>query len=427
MHRNKGHSLKIKVIRLSSLLITFLIFLPNLFLVNYFGDYSNKIEKVGQEIVPLHSSSTAHYTEQWIKNPNFDNSTDFWFSTAQGDSTDVGMNVSDGCANFEIKGEKNVFSIISDPPSISDWTQTVNPNFPNLPDVVEITDYGCRVSHVFDDMTAIQTPCAHWDQNVTLPVNISDYVITSASIQTIVNATVDEDLDRYWDYFYSRLARLDPDYDVDTYSIGDYVRFYVLISDLSKNKVYEISYYQTSEIGSGAPPGKDYLPDTYMMPVPEDVLIFYLSSVLGTDNSNFTITLGIRLYLEDNVANYWDHDTFDELMIKYLNLTFTYEKKIDKLTSFSWNQIGNSLNGSNIEIVSANLNFKCRMDSNWKESFTLNSELKTFINNYETGINLNLNSLNSSFQEINLGGTDITSFILKNINITLSFQLFLAD
>ena len=421
MRKDKKLNIRNKLIKASILLVILWNILSISALAYNIGDQSKLNKNV------LHSSSTTHYTDQWLRNPTFDNSTDFWYSSIQGDTTDVKMNVCNGCANFEILGEQKTFSIVSDPPSATNWTEVVNPSFPNLPDVTEITEYGCRASHVFDDVTAIQNPCVHWDHNVSLPVNISDYVITSASIQSIVNATVDEDLDRYYDYYFSRLARTDPDYIVDTYSIGDYIRFYVLISDCAKNKVYEIAYHQTSVIGSGAPPGKDYLYDTYMTSVPEDVLMFYLTSVLGTDNSNFTISLGIRLFIEDNVANYWDRDTFDELMIKYVNLTFTYEKKIDKLTSLSWNQIGSSLNGNNVEITNAILNFKYKMDPTWINSLTLNSELRVYINNYETDINFNLNSINNTFQELQIGGMDITPFILKNINITISFQLFLAD
>ncbi len=398
-------------------------FSNQLFKVNFnFDEIDVKTDDTG-----LHASSSEHYTSQWIKNPSFDNSTDGWNALIEGDSSDVNMNASDGCANFEILGEEKTFSILSDPPSSSNWTAVQNPNFPNFPDIFEINKYGCNVSHLFNDVTAVQDPCVHWDRNVTLPMNISDYIITSASIQAIVNATVDEDLDRYSDYLYSRFARINPYDTVDTYSVGDYIRYYVLISDLAKNKVYEISYFQTEQIGTGNPPGKDYLYDTYMISVPEEVLIFYLTSVLGTDNSHFTISLGIKLHIEDNLADYWDIDTFYELMIKYVNLTFTYEKKIDRLTSLYLNQIGPSLNGNNVEINAANLNFKYKIDSNWVSSLTLNSEMRVLINNYDTDISLNLNEMNNTFQELKIGGIDITSFILKDINITLSFQIFLAD
>jgi len=55
------------------------------------------------------------------------------------------------------------------------------------------------------------------------------------------NATVDENLDRYLDYYFGYNARVNPLSIVDTYGVGDFVRFYVVISDLSKDKSYEIS------------------------------------------------------------------------------------------------------------------------------------------------------------------------------------------
>jgi hypothetical protein len=416
------------IIKLLILLIISMSFLNTNLLSHNLGNISTlETNSFKKENNHLKTSSAKYYNDQWIENPSFNNSTESWYSRIEGDSSDLGMNVSDGCANFEILGEKETFSAISDPPSASNWTAMKNPNFPNFPDIFEITDYGCRASHEFNDISALQDPCVHWDQNITLPVNISDYIITSASIQAIVNATVDENLDRYTDYIFSRLARINPNYDVDTYSVGDYIRFYVLISDLAKNKVYEISYFQTQQIGSGIPPGKDYLYDTQMISVSEEVLIFYLTSVLGTDNSHFTITLGIKLHIEDNLASYWDLDNFDEMLIKYVNLTFSYEKKIDRLSSIYWNQIGASLNGNNLEVTAATLNFKYKMDPNWISSLTPNSEMRILINNYESDINLYLNSMNSTFQDLETGGIDVTSFILRNINITLSFQIFIAD
>lgn len=409
-------------------LVVFWSFLNTNFVIYNLGESTVlRTKTIKNEPFYLKTSSTKQYTDQWIENPSFDNSTESWYSLIEGDTSDLKMNVSNGCANFEILGEKKTFSIISDPPSALDWTAVENPDFPIFPDIVEITDYGCKASHQFEDINAIQDPCVHWEHNVTLPENISDYIITSASIQAIVNATVDNNLDRFFDYYFSRLARLSPNYAVDTYSVGDYIRFYVLISDLAKNKVYEIAYFKTQQTGSGSPPGKDHLYDTNMISVPEDVLKFYLSSVLGTDNSHFTITLGIKLHIEDNVVNYWDMDTFDEMLIKYVNLTFSYEKKIDRLTSIYWNQIGASLNGNNVEITAAILNFKYKIDPDWMLSLTPNSEMRILINNYYSDIALNLNLMNNTFQELNMGGIDVTSFILKDINVTLSFQIYIAD
>ena len=379
------------------------------------------------ETLILHTQSEKNYSDQWLENPTFDNPNESWFCTSQGDNSDVCGSISDGKADFSILGDQHTFSLFADPPLAFDWTEVDNPNFPNHPDIDEITADGCRVSHEYDDSTAIQNPSVNWDRNVSVPVNMLDYIITSASIQAIINATVDENLDRYDDYINGRLARTDPNQIVDTYGVGDYVRFYVLISDLEKNKVYEIASFQTDVIGSGSPPGTDYLVDTYMSNVPEDVLKFYLSSVLNTDNHNFTVSLGIRLNIEDNVESYYDLDTFNELVINFLNLTFTYKKKIDQLTQISWNQIGDSLGGNNVILKDADLDFKYKIDEIWPHSLSLNSELKILVNNYELEKVIRLSSMNTTFQEINLGKLDLLSYILKDINISISIQVFIAD
>lgn len=375
----------------------------------------------------IYSSSEEHYSDQWLENPTFDNSNESWFFITQGDNSDVSMSLSDGKADFNILGDQHNFTLIADPPLALDWTEVDNPNSPDHPDIDEITDVGCRVSHEFDDMSAVQNPSVHWDQNITMPINMTDYVIKSASIQAIVNATVDENLDRLEDYLTGDLARLNPNYVVDTYSVGDYIRFYILISDLERKQTYEIAYFQTEQIGSSNPPGKDYLYDTYMLTVPQEVLIFYLESVLGADNFNFTISLGISIHIEDNLANYWDVDNFDELIIKSVNFTFTYEKKIDRYTSISLNQIGDSISGNNTILKDATLNFKFKIDQIWPQSLSLNSELKIMINNYELEKTIKLSSMNTTFQVINLGKIDMLSYILTNINISISIQIFIAD
>jgi hypothetical protein len=364
---------------------------------------------------------------QWIKNSEFDSPNDSWFMERSGDLSDINASINSGYANFEILGEKKIFSIIADPPLAFDWKEVDNPDFPNHPDVDEITSEGCRVSHEWDDTNAIQNPSVHWDKNLTVPVNMLDYEITSATIKAVVNATVDENIDRYWDYVYNRRACYEPSYDVDTYGVGDYVRFYVLISDLEKNRVYEIANFQTEIIGNGGAPGTDYLLDTYTESVPEDALKFYLSSVLSTDNHNFTITLGIRLYIEDNVVASYDLDTFNELIIKYLNLTFTYEKKIDQLTTASWNQIGSSIDGNNVQLYDAYLNFSYKIDQIWPQELSINSEIRIMLNNYELEKTIKLSTMNLTYQEIILTKIDVLDYILTNINISLSIQVFIGD
>ncbi len=372
-------------------------------------------------------SADIKNTTQWVKNPSFDSGIEYWTSTFTGDSSDVNASINSGQANFEILGETRKFSLVADPPLDLDWTEVNNPHLPDRPDIDEITSEGCRVSHQFDDITAVQQPSVHWDQNISLPVDMSDYVIKSASIQAIVNATVDENLDRLEDYLTGDLARLNPNWIVDTYSIGDFIQYYILVSDLEKNRVYEIAHFQTEQVGNGDPPGKDHLYDTNMFSVPQEDLIYSLTSVLSTDNSNFTLTLGITLHIEDNVANYWDLDYFDEIYIKYVNLTFTMEKKINQYTSVSWNQIGKTVTGNNIEITDAVLDFKYKTESIWSGSLSDYSELKVIINNHEIDKPIKLKDFILTFQEINLGADDIKPYIFPNFNISITFVLYLAE
>lgn len=358
-------------------------------------------------------STSEEFNKEWISNPSFDNPTNSWFKLSGGDPTDVNASIKSGQGNFEILGEKRTFSLVETPPIGSNWLAIPNPDFPQGPSSNFSDSEGLKVYHFFDDENANQNPSVHWDRNITTSVDMSDYVIKSASIQVVVNATVDLDVDC-------------PGDDLDQQESYDYVRFYVLVSDLPKGKVYEMAYLQPTDLGQGNPPGDDTLPNSYLIAYPEDDLIYFLTSVLSTNYFNFTITLGIRIYTADNFGTY-DNDEFHELLIKSVNLTFSYEKKIDQLTYISWNQIGDKVTGDNIEITSAILNFEYKIDQIWPETRSLNSELRIFINDFLYERKIRLISFNTSFQEIGLDGFDVTALILKEVNISVSFQIFLAD
>ncbi|KKM17310.1 hypothetical protein LCGC14_1677060, partial [marine sediment metagenome] len=162
--------------------------------------------------------------------------------------------------------------------------------------------------------------------------------------------------------------------------------------------------------------------------IPENVLINLLTAVLQTDNYNFTITLGIDLYCEDNVFG-GDVDTWDSLIIRTFNLTFTYEKRIDQFTSLSWNQIGDKITGSNIDILNATLNFKYKIDKNWTTS-SPNSEIRVYINNRIHTETVKLSIAKTSFQDIKTGGfyvTDLVRAVGIGVNISVSIKIYLAD
>ncbi|MFX1316696.1 MAG: hypothetical protein ACFE9T_12595, partial [Promethearchaeota archaeon] len=282
-----------------------------------------------------------------------------------------------------------------------------------------------------NDQTAVTNPSIHWERNISLPVNMSDYIITSASINAIVYANASLDIDREGD----TEARNDLRRELDTYDVGDYVRFYILISDLEKDKIYEMAYLQPSDLGTGdppgGPPGEDIMPNTYMISYPEEDLIFYLSSVLNTDYCNFTLTLGMLLHFEDNIITDWDYDQFNELIIKFVNLTFSYEKKIDQSTFISWNQDlskFSDISSYKIELTDAKFYFKYKIDQNWTLS-SQNSKIRILINDIRVSDPIELIEYNytSLFQDAKIGGYNVRSLISENENISISIQLDLAD
>ncbi|GAH75169.1 unnamed protein product, partial [marine sediment metagenome] len=91
--------------------------------------------------------------------------------------------------------------------------------------------------------------------NVSMPLNMSDYIITSASISAIVNATVTASPGGYHSVPQGWGIETPGDDtgpyqdDNDQFFTGDYVRFYILLSDLEKEKVYEVAYNQTVDLG----------------------------------------------------------------------------------------------------------------------------------------------------------------------------------
>ncbi|MFX0023045.1 MAG: hypothetical protein ACFE9S_12030 [Candidatus Hermodarchaeota archaeon] len=368
-------------------------------------------------------TSTISNTTQWLKDPSFDSGLEYWKPNLTGDISDVDYSINSGQANIEILGDKRIFSLIANPPLSLDWSERDNINYPNRPQIYGITTNGCTVYHLYDDQTAVTNPSIHWDRNISLNVDMSDYIITSASFNAIVYANASLDIDREGD----TEARNDLRRELDTYDVGDYVRFYALISDLGKNKVYELAYLQPTDLGMGDPPGEDIMLDTYMISYPEEDLLFYLSSVLNTDYSNFTLTLGILLHFEDNIITDWDYDEFKELIIKSVNFTFSYEKKIDRYTSISYNQKLAPIEGEMIEIIDATLDFKYKVNQNWSDSLSPNSVLRILINNNELEKVIKLKDFETNFKELNLGASDIRAYIVPNLEISFSIMIFIAD
>lgn len=351
-----------------------------------------------------------------------------WFSEFEGDESDIDASISQGYANYIVVGDSGIMNI-DDPLSDTDWTAFRNtPDLPILPDIYEINSSGCYVYHQWhEDINQTRNrPSIHWKRNITMPVNMSDYTITSASFEVIFNATVTVSprtaggIDRLGD----------PLGGDDDYSTGDYAEFYVLFSDVEESfDPIQAAYNNTAlgDLGQDSPEVGNFS-DTPMDTVPENVLISILNSVLK-NGYTFTITLGIDIYCEDNESGV-DIDRWNSLIIRSFNLTFSYEKRIDKFTAASWSNIGEGLeNSTDIVIDDANLQFEYKVDRDWPSVPSPNSEIRFYINDklYSEEDTIKLSDAQTDFQDAKSGGYDVISLITKGINISLSIQVYLKD
>ena len=400
-------------------ILIFIILSLNLTLVNSvlpFESPSSKEHK-GLSI----SSQKTHQVPQWLNNPSFEDIPiqPTWFSSSAGDLTDVNASISTGYVNFEVLGDTGVFSNISEIPMDSDWTEFNNSYF-ILPDGIhEINEDGLEASHTFDESfdQSRNRPSVHWRRNISLFVNMSDNIITSASLTALVNGSADGNLETPNDIFGG----------FATYY--DHAIFYVEISNLDYENRYRVASYKTTDLGEGSS-GTSYLNDTLMSVIDESNLIFYLSKALEKDPNKFGITLGIDIYCEDNYPVN-DLDNFYSLLIKSVNLSFTFEKKMNQLTSIGWNQVGDIINGSinnsTIEITKANLSFNYKISEPWPDFESPNSEIKILINNIPHIETIKLGLASTIFQPAKITGFDVTDLILPYENVNVSIQVIIGD
>ncbi|MFX1426489.1 MAG: hypothetical protein ACFFBE_08550, partial [Promethearchaeota archaeon] len=292
---------------------------------------------------------------------------------------------------------------------------------------------GLWIDHEWDegvDQTR-NSPSIHWKRNITMPVNMYDYIITSASLEVIFNATVTAQgtnplqphingIERPGDYTEGQNPPADTQF-----GIGDFATFYALISDVENNNEFLIAKNQTTDLGQDSPEINNYT-DTLLEPVPQDVLISYLTTVLEEDYYNFTITLGIDIYCEDNEYNV-DIDTWNSLIMRSFNLSFTYKKKINQFTTVSLEQVGNQITGENIQITNSQFNFNYTISQPWPYISSPNSEIRFFVNNKQYNETIKLSAAEETFKSAYQDNIDLTSFISKDVNISVSIQVYLAD
>lgn len=421
--KQKIKKLKGLIVLLAILLFSFPI--SNLLPISNSNDTGN--------IKDIHPSAEVTNTTQWIENPNFDSSEN-WTSVKGdlGDPNDVNAFISGGEANYEVLGEIRRKEI-SDPINIanSDKWKIFNKTEPAInPDSCYIDDDGFYVSHSWHDDEADQFTTIYWKYNVSMDVDMSDYNIISASINATMYANVDPNIDAPTDI--NAWGQDDSNPPIDQPGIFDHAFFFVEIADMEVSDPYRIALNQTTNLGQNWP-GSDILTIEEKTIEPlgdEQDLIYYLNRVLDKDpgHDNFTIIVGIRIDCEDDYTGQ-DYDDWTELRIKSLNLTFTYERKIDQLTSVSFNQEGDKpsdISVNPIIVEEALLYFKYKVNDTWP-STSPNSEIRILINEIQHSETIKLSTANTSFQDAKSGGFDVTYLIDEEKNVNISIQVYLSD
>ncbi|MFW9900561.1 MAG: hypothetical protein ACFFDY_04665 [Candidatus Thorarchaeota archaeon] len=410
-----------------TIIILYSLLIPHIFSQNIFNISDTSLDTFTNDNLGI--AGQASFTKQWLNNTSFDAPIEpTWYPIYGnlGDPSDVIALPDIGQVNYTVLGDSGI-KRIDDTFNDVDWTAFNNPIYPIAPDVYGVNSSGCYVAHIWNENIdqSRNTPSMQWKRNITMPVNMSDYIITSASVEVIFNASVqalDHDgggIEVKGDYTEGNPPT------VPQFGIGDSATFYAQISDLDNSFPYPIASNKTTKLGQDSPVIDSY-PDTPMNSISEDLLKSYLTSVLSSDGYNFTITVGIDIYCEDNEYNV-DIDNWRRLIIRSFNLTFSYERKIDQFTSVSWNQNADKISdiSNNTVIVNeALLKFKYKVDQNWPTSAS-NSELRILFNDNQHPETVKLSTATTSFQQAKIGGFDVTSLITDDVN--LSIQVFLSD
>ncbi|MFX1390107.1 MAG: hypothetical protein ACFE9Z_08605 [Promethearchaeota archaeon] len=423
-------------------LVLLCILLSGILNFSYLTFFDNSDDPINQGQV--NTSAQESYVKQWIENPYFTSMDNWTFSKGlSGDPDDLEANIdlTGEYANFEVIGDKRT-KIIDDPINIANsgnWDK-FNKTEPAInPDTAIIDNNGFYVSHSWHDATADQFASVYWKYNVSMDVDMSEYEIISASIDATMYADVDRNVDAQNDawarYGGDEFSHSD-DQPINQPGIFDHAFFIIEISDLNVETTYRIAYNQTTNLGQYDEPELNYptiltIPDKSIEQEGDQAdLIYYLNKVFENDpgHDNFTIIVGIEISCEDDNTGS-DYDDWDELRIKDLNLTFTYEKKINELSSISWNQEGerpNDLSSDTVVVNEALLTFRYKLNDTWV-SDSPNSELQILINNNKHSETVKLSSATTSFQDAKLGGYDLTYLIDEDKNINLSIQAYIAD
>jgi hypothetical protein len=345
----------------------------------------------------------------WLINSDFNNSEGWSIEFGLfGDNNDVNGSFQNNQGNFYVLGE-NYSKEITSPFNDGTWVASNNSIF-LPPDSSEINESGCFASTKYDERSPPDGDQSrayfsiHIKKNISLKNDMSDYEISSAFLKVNYNASVREVEGE----------------GVSQYTVGDFYTFYVMVSNLNGDSPILVARNRTTFSGHG-----DYTENTKTLKtVAEDDLIDAIEAALEKDpgHDNFTITLGIDIYSEDNEQT--DVEYWDSLVYNYFNLSFSYRRRINKLTSIRISQITDEISGDNIQINQANLKIKYRTDSLWPSDLSPFSEMRVLINDNPFIETINLDNITTDFQEIEF---DVKNLIPINENITLAIELFLAN
>ncbi|MFW9820948.1 MAG: hypothetical protein ACFFE5_15175, partial [Candidatus Thorarchaeota archaeon] len=380
----------------------------------------------------LQSSAQESYIRQWIENPSF-TSTENWTSSkgTLGDPNDLNANIDtiEEDANFEAIGEVRT-KTIDDPINIANsgnWDK-FNKTEPAInPDTATIDNNGFYVSHSWHDATADQFASVYWKYNVSMDVDMSDYEITSADLTAIMYANVDDNIDTPTD---TTTETNNGEQTINQPGIYDHAFFYIELADINVINTYRIAYNQTTDLGRNSPLLLTYN-DKQIEPYgDEEDLIYYLTKIFESDSGhdNFTIIVGIEISCEDDYTGQ-DYDDWTELRVRSLNLTFTYQRKVEKLSAISWNQYGDKPNDLSTDTVTVNealFGFSFKVNETWVTE-SPNSELRILINDNKHSETIKLSSASISYQEAKVEGFDITYLIDEDKDINVSIQLYIGD
>ncbi|MFX0105705.1 MAG: hypothetical protein ACFE75_09455, partial [Candidatus Hodarchaeota archaeon] len=412
-----------KKVKKSCLLIVLIICI-SLLLPAIYND-KNFTSLMKEDVNKIHNSASLDHTKQWIENPYFNSSLN-WYSSKEGDLSDTDATISGEQANYEILGEEGTFSLNADPPLASDWVVRQNPAFPAYPqwpvgvDQYTIDGGGFWARHRWDEDPR-QTPSVQWVQEFKLPKNMSDYIITSADLRAEVNATVDTNVDV--NPIYGDVPIGDNNGSAQGV-VYDFIHFYVRVAKPDFSEWYEIAWNQTQRLGA---PSYLVMSNTLMETVSEESLIFFLTSALSLNDFNFTLIVGMDIFCEDNCNS--DRDEFTSIYIRSVSLNFTYMKKINQFTTVSWNQDGekpNDVSNNTITVNEALLDFEYKISESWP-TISPNSEIRMYINSIKHSETVKLSTATTSLQKAKQGGFDVTSLIAEDQNINVTIQVYLAD